>query len=730
VPSVVRIQTGATERIEALILDGSLVPLAGKTDILVSIRRWSDGYFLDWNDDTFKASGWTTRQVAMTEVSATNAPGEYYRALDTSAITNQTADDTYEIRVDQSPGTDAKNLPQVGEIKVGQFVDELDAAVSSRAAPGDEMALVDDAIEAGKFDESTAFPLKDDDSGATQVARTGADGDTLETLSDQLDVAQADLDNPNQYKADVSALALEANVEGHAADALTTYDPPTRAEATSDKNEILAAIPTASSVADAVWDEPMAGHTTGGTAGEQQNHLDADISSRATQADILADATPFNGADIDAAISSRSSHSAADVDTVLTAAHGAGSWQTADLSTIPALVADAVWDEALAGHVTGGSAGEAVGRVDVQVSTRSSHTPADVDAALSASHGAGSWQPASLASIASAVWEELLAAHTTPGTTGLAQNRIDVAVSSRSSHTPADVDTQLSGSHGAGSWQSDSSAVADAVWDELLAGHTAAGSAGQAMARVDATVSSRAVPGDAMDLIANAVDSASLAASGVNEIRDGILSDSTPFAGARIDAAISSRSSHTPADVDAQLSGNHGAGSWESGPTTSQIADAVWDEALAGHVVAGSAGQAQARVDVAVSSRSSHTPADVDTELTATHGAGAWNTGDPGAIADAVWDEALAGHVVAGSAGQAMGRVDVAVSSRSSHSATDVDTVLTAAHGAGSWQAASVDPSVIADAVWDEASADHMTENTMGGLQNRRDVGSPWGTGL
>ncbi|MHA1368149.1 MAG: hypothetical protein ACTSRA_00350 [Promethearchaeota archaeon] len=46
----------------------------------------------------------------------------------------------------------------------------------------------------------------------------GADSDTLKTLSDQLDIAQADLDNPDQYKADVSLLALEATsqiIKGH-----------------------------------------------------------------------------------------------------------------------------------------------------------------------------------------------------------------------------------------------------------------------------------------------------------------------------------------------------------------------------------------------------------------------------------------------------------------------------------------------------------------------------------
>ncbi len=46
--------------------------------------------------------------------------------------------------------------------------------------------LADDAITASKFDESTAYPLKSADSGVTEIARTGADADTLKTLSDEL----------------------------------------------------------------------------------------------------------------------------------------------------------------------------------------------------------------------------------------------------------------------------------------------------------------------------------------------------------------------------------------------------------------------------------------------------------------------------------------------------------------------------------------------------------------
>lgn len=51
----------------------------------------------------------------------------------------------------------------------------------------DGVKLADEAITSAKFDELTAFPVKSADADATQIARVGADGDTLETLSDQLD---------------------------------------------------------------------------------------------------------------------------------------------------------------------------------------------------------------------------------------------------------------------------------------------------------------------------------------------------------------------------------------------------------------------------------------------------------------------------------------------------------------------------------------------------------------
>ena len=63
------------------------------------------------------------------------------------------------------------------------------ATAQAKYAPAKDgalMGLANDAITAAKYDESTAFPIKSVDTGITQIARTGADGDTLKDLSDEI----------------------------------------------------------------------------------------------------------------------------------------------------------------------------------------------------------------------------------------------------------------------------------------------------------------------------------------------------------------------------------------------------------------------------------------------------------------------------------------------------------------------------------------------------------------
>ena len=105
--------------------------------------------------------------------------------------------------------------------------------------------------------------------------------------------------------------------------------------------------------------------------------------------------------------------------------------------------ADAVWDEAMSGHLTAGTTGEKLNTVST---------------------------PPAAATIADAVWDEAISGHLTAGTTGAILN-------SASAPTAGE--------------------VADAVWDEAAAGHTTAGTTGKALADAGAAGDpwNTAVPG-------------------------------------------------------------------------------------------------------------------------------------------------------------------------------------------------------------------------------------------
>jgi hypothetical protein len=104
----------------------------------------------------------------------------------------------------------------------------------------DTVQLANDTITSAKFDESTAYPLKSADTGSTAVARTGADSDTLKTLSDQMDATDT--------AAEIAAAVWNA---------------PTASYTTDDTfgDFVGSGIPAA------VWGEPMAGYITSGDAG-------------------------------------------------------------------------------------------------------------------------------------------------------------------------------------------------------------------------------------------------------------------------------------------------------------------------------------------------------------------------------------------------------------------------------------------------------------------------------
>lgn len=76
-------------------------------------------------------------------------------------------------------------------------------------AVGAAMGLADDAITASKYDETTAFPVAYVDDVGTQIARTGADGDTLESLSDEIVALPTDANVTTQCALALSNIHLD-----------------------------------------------------------------------------------------------------------------------------------------------------------------------------------------------------------------------------------------------------------------------------------------------------------------------------------------------------------------------------------------------------------------------------------------------------------------------------------------------------------------------------------------
>ncbi len=136
--------------VSPVLLDRSGQPITGSTTIVAEIRRIGTSDRWDFNDNTFKTSGWTERQGALAQVSASLDAGVYERAAGWVA-TNVIAG-FYLVTYRDTLGL---ALPACEAIRLGgpaeTVTTKLDVTTGSRAAAGAEMALIDNAITSAKI---------------------------------------------------------------------------------------------------------------------------------------------------------------------------------------------------------------------------------------------------------------------------------------------------------------------------------------------------------------------------------------------------------------------------------------------------------------------------------------------------------------------------------------------------------------------------------------------------
>lgn len=154
-------------------------------------------------DDTDGKTAETALSIAQADVRLSKNGGDFAQKNSTTSATHD-ENGYYDISLD---ATDTGTLGRLrvavsksGALPVWQDFLVVTANVYDTLCSTDSLdvnvtSLADDVITAAKFDESTAFPLKSADTGATQVARVGADGDTLETLSDEIAAKMATAEN-------------------------------------------------------------------------------------------------------------------------------------------------------------------------------------------------------------------------------------------------------------------------------------------------------------------------------------------------------------------------------------------------------------------------------------------------------------------------------------------------------------------------------------------------------
>lgn len=270
----------------AVVVDRSGTVITGSTTLTVELERGADGYFWDWNDSTFKASGWTTKAGALTAVSDANAPGWYQRVGGWDS-TGQSAGFYWVTYRDTAAA--AGNMPQSEELYLGGTAAGV-ADVQTRlpaALVGGRMDASVGALGAGSISAATFA------AGAVDATALAADAVTeiqsgLATGTNVTDARDAVL---AKLPASLVAGRIDASVGAMAAGVLTSS-----ALAASAVTEIQSGLAVPGSAMTLAADAITAGTIAAGAIGASEAPLLGTISTDVTS--ILAFGAPPSAATV------------------------------------------------------------------------------------------------------------------------------------------------------------------------------------------------------------------------------------------------------------------------------------------------------------------------------------------------------------------------------------------------------------------------------------------------
>ncbi len=536
----------------------------GSETVALSIMKVSNNQWYDFNDSSFKASGWTSKTTNLSEDSV----NEFYYYSYNPPV-SETAVEEYVFLIDNASaiyGDHQSEMASYQNIGTGTSTlvasDNIGINWADVAAPTTTVGLTNTTISTTQTITSVSGSVGSVAAGVTVSTNNDKTGYALADSTSDAVIADAiwnalvaSYGSANTYGALVET-NLDTTVSSRGTSTLTTADNiginwaditnPTSVQNLSatniDTDQVVASVTTktgyslSASGIDGIWDEVITGHATADSFGKV---FDDQIDGLRTYGDsnwATATVTDIWNKDISGYtgvgyagtyVKNLYDNQDWDVwdDVTRTLTAGTKDTEIDDIKTktdqlvfTTANKVDTRVDYVGANAVTTpGDFKADVSDLDVAVSTRSSHAAADIWAVGTREITGGTITTVSdktgysLSAVAiDAIWDELQSGHTTAGTFG---KYLDTEVSSGDSaatiwaygtriltaldedDTSIDLDGTTVG--GLTTWDKIgytlSEAGIDSIWDELQAGHITTGSFG---VNLDATVSTRAQPSD------------------------------------------------------------------------------------------------------------------------------------------------------------------------------------------------------------------------------------------
>lgn len=241
------------------ILDVSGNPVTGET-VTLKIKRVSDGYYLDFNDSTFKNTGWTSVSANLSE----DSQGEFY-FYTFNPPASETGAEQYVLCLDNASATygDHQCLSveyrDLGNSDFDYSSNQVTVATnndkSGYSISGTKTTLdaLNDITAASVWAVSTRELTGLDEDNTTIDLDASVIGDVNSAVTVDTLQASALADLFNTDSGTVYGSAVSGSVVKEIAD------------------NAGGSPPSAAAIADAVWDEAIAGHLTSGSTGESLN---------------------------------------------------------------------------------------------------------------------------------------------------------------------------------------------------------------------------------------------------------------------------------------------------------------------------------------------------------------------------------------------------------------------------------------------------------------------------